>query len=197
MNFRELLNREFPLTPVQLDQLSQHYELLKQWNKKMNLTRITSVEDVVHFHYCESLFLAAALPQGCLKIADVGTGAGFPGIPVAVSRAEFTVTLVESNKRKSVFLVEASRGLANTVVVPEAASEISGGYDWVVARAVRPQEVLSLTISKNFAILMSERELIDLPPPISVAKTPWGDHRVLAMFHVEHDRIDQTQSPST
>ena len=193
MTFRELLSREFPLSRVQLDHLERHYGLVRQWNRKINLTRIVSLEDVVRLHYCESLSLAQALPEGDLRIADIGSGAGFPGVPVAVLRPGYDVTLVESHKRKAVFLNEVAREVANLKVVPERAETLRTKYDWIVARAVRPEEVLSLINSNNFALLISEPELATLPRPTSVAKTPWGDNRLVAMFHVEHDRIDPKQ----
>src|SRR5260370_40569008 len=98
--FRELLAREFApfgsLTDQQLDQLQAHYDLLGQWNARLNLTRINSIDEVVRLHYCESLFVGTKLPAGPLRIVDVGSGAGFPGIPLAILRPECTVALVES-----------------------------------------------------------------------------------------------------
>ena len=70
--------------------LRLHYELLQRWNQKLNLTRIDSIER----NYGESLFLAQHLPPGELSICDVGSGAGFPGFPVAVARPECRVALI-------------------------------------------------------------------------------------------------------
>src|SRR5262245_12319813 len=110
--FRELLAKEFApyetLTEHQLDQLESHYRLLTAWNKRLNLARLGSVEDAVQLHYCESLYLGRALPLGNLRIVDIGSGAGFPGIPIAILRPECSVTLVESHQRKAVFLREAT-----------------------------------------------------------------------------------------
>src|SRR4051812_24491873 len=118
--FESLLKSEFlpygHLSSHELRLLRQHYELLKRWNQKMNLTRIDSLDDVVRFHYCESLYLGQYLPQGPLRIVDIGSGGGFPGIPVAVLRPECQVDLVESNGRKAVFLREAARNLSNVRV---------------------------------------------------------------------------------
>ena len=188
MNFRELLHGEFPLNSGQLDQLEQHYKLLQAWNARLNLTRIVSLEDTVRMHYWESLFLAQHLPAGALSIADVGSGAGFPGIPIAVFRPECRVTLIESHRRKAVFLQEASRNIPNVDVVAERAESLKSRYDWVVSRAVRPAEILGLPISSRFALLMGESDLGGLPKPQFVTKSPWGNKRILAMFHVEHDR---------
>src|SRR5215472_3129954 len=104
--FRELLFNEFrpyaPLTDAQLDQLERHYQALHRWNIKLNLTRINDLSEIVRFHYCESLYLGLKLPPGPLRIADVGSGAGFPGIPLAIIRPELHLTLIESHQRKSV-----------------------------------------------------------------------------------------------
>jgi len=192
VSFRELLSAKVDLSSSQIDQLVRHWELLQRWNPIINLTRIENVADVVDHHYCESIAVAQALPAGELSIADVGSGAGFPGIPLAIARPESRVTLIESHKRKAVFLREASRGILNLRILDSRAEEIRERFDWVVSRAVSPAEVLRLPIAPNFALLMSETDLSGLPNPISITKYPWGNKRVLAMFHVEHDRIDQT-----
>ena len=138
--FRDLLvsrvSRFCQLSSTQLDQLEHHYQLMLRWNKVINLTRIEVVEEVVDRHYAESLFLGSRLPPGPLRIADVGSGAGFPGFPIAVLRPECSITLIESHKRKAVFLKEASRALPNIVVHPNRAEEESETFDWVVSRAV-------------------------------------------------------------
>lgn len=129
MTFQDLLAREFEpygtLSNEQLALLESHYRLLLRWNQKLNLTRIEHLEEAIHLHYCESLFLATLLPAGPLRIADIGSGAGFPGIPVAVFRPECSVTLIESHQRKAVFLREASRGLQNVAVIAARAEDLS------------------------------------------------------------------------
>jgi len=102
--FRELLAAEFSrvgaLSEVQLDALERHFSQLVRWNHRMNLTRIEDVVDAVRLHYCESLFLARALPSGKLRIvtSEVERASGFP---VAVFCPEFQVDLVESNHRRA------------------------------------------------------------------------------------------------
>lgn len=184
--FRDLLAREFApfgrLSEVQLDQLQAHYALLGRWNARLNLTRILSEEDSVRFHYCESLFLGRFLPAGQLRIVDVGSGAGFPGLPVAILRPECHVTLVESHQRKSVFLREASRDLRNVSVIAARAEEVADHFDWTISRAVSPAEVRKLRLSDRLALLMGEEDASRLGRG-SVVALPWGSHRVL--FHVE------------
>jgi 16S rRNA (guanine527-N7)-methyltransferase len=171
-DFKSLVKLEFSpygvLTPQQLTLLEEHYRLLLRWNQKINLTRITSLQDAVRYHYCESLFLAARLPTGSLRIIDIGSGAGFPGIPVAIYRPECAIDLVESHQRKAVFLREAARELANVRVLPKRAEAVEDSYDWTIPRAVRPADVLQLALSPHVAVLGTEGENL-----------PWGDHRAL------------------
>ncbi len=171
-DFKSLLASEFrpygELSTLQLGQLQSHYELLIRWNRRMNLSRITELAEAVRLHYCESLFAASKLPDGVQSVADIGSGAGFPGIPLAVWRPDLAVTLVESDQRKAVFLRESARALPNIMVVAQRAETIKDRFDLVVSRAVRPEEVLALRISERFMILGSEG-----------APLPWGDKRAV------------------
>jgi len=175
MKFAEF-TRFAPLSPLQISQLQAHYDLLVRWNAKLNLTRIESPEMAELLHYCESLYLGAALPPGSLKIVDIGTGAGFPGIPIAILRPESQVTLVESHQRKAVFLREATRDLPNVKVVAGRAQDLTGPFDWVVSRAVTPSEVLELPISDRFAILVGPED----SQKLGGFPLPWGEGRHLA-----------------
>ena len=154
---------------------------LTRWNERLNLTRIVGLLESVRFHYCESLFLARFLPAGPQKIVDIGSGAGFPGIPVAIFRPECEITLVESHQRKSVFLREVSRDLKNVIVVPKRAEDVSGTFDWVVSRAVAPSDVLKSKLAASFALLIGEDDASRLRG--SSLPIPWGQQRVL--FHVK------------
>lgn len=185
--FKKLLAAEFgpycALSGFQLDQLESHYSSLNRWNERLNLTRIVGLTESIQFHYCESLFLARFLPPGPHRIIDVGSGGGFPGIPVAILRPECKVTLVESHQRKSVFLREASRHLPNVRVVAKRAEEVEGTFDWLISRAVAPSAILQLGLSRSFALLIGEADasqLLGASEPI-----PWGNQRVL--FHVERN----------
>lgn len=175
-DFKSLLKSEFSpygiLTADQLDRMEQHYQLLLQWNKKLNLTRITGILDAVRYHYCESLYLGASLPKNPLRIVDIGSGAGFPGIPVAILRPDCRVDLVESHQRKAVFLREATRNLSNVGVIAKRAEDVAESYDWMISRAVRPEDILKLKLAPNISVLGTEGE-----------KLPWGDAR--ALFHVK------------
>jgi len=187
--FKELLAAEFApfgsLLESEIAALERHYFLLMHWNRRMNLTRIEELEDAVQLHYCESLFLGKSLPASPLRIADIGSGAGFPGLPVAVIRAESEVDLIDSHHRKAVFLREACAGLGNVRVIAERAETLGARtYDWVVSRAVRPSEVLALRLAQQAAVLMSAADLAALDQkPVMVKPLPWGTGRVLAIFN--------------
>lgn len=183
--FRKLLAAEFApygeLSETQLTQLDEHYIALGKWNQRLNLTRIQSLTESIQFHYCESLFLGRFLPQGAQRIVDVGSGGGFPGIPVAILRPECEVTLVESHQRKSVFLREAARQLRNVRVLAQRAEDVDGTYDWLISRAVAPSDVLKLRLAESAALLIGEDDAAKLNG--EVVSIPWGNRRVL--FHVE------------
>jgi len=86
-------------------------ELLLKWNRSVSLTSVTDVEQILRFHFGESLFALSMLPVEKSRLADVGSGAGFPGIPLAMSRSSLEVTLIEPNTKKFAFLNEVIRSL--------------------------------------------------------------------------------------
>jgi 16S rRNA (guanine527-N7)-methyltransferase len=189
-SFAELLIRHLggrvTINEEQISALDRHYQLLVKWNRVLNLTSIRNTEEAVIRHYCECLFFASLLPDSG-RVLDLGSGAGFPGVPVAILHPEMRVTLLESHQRKAVFLKEATRDLKNVDVVPKRAEDTSGTWDLVVSRAVDPQEVLrqaprlasriGMLVGGADSLLFDER-----------TKLPWGDDRwaVFRMFHVEH-----------
>jgi 16S rRNA (guanine(527)-N(7))-methyltransferase RsmG len=170
--FRQVLAAEFSpyrtLSSAQLDALERHFELLNVWNQKINLTRIISLDEAVRLHYCESLFLGLKLPHVPLTIADVGSGAGFPGIPLAILRSDCRVDLIEADQRKAAFLREASRTLDNVKVLALRSNLVSGAYDWLISRAVRREELFTLSLAPNIALVTAGEK----GEPI-----PWGDRR--------------------
>src|SRR5206468_1621010 len=97
---------------------------LLRWNRKLNLISVHTEDQMIERHYYESLFLGQHLPTGSLRIADIGSGAGFPGFVVAVQRPDCTVNLIESHQRKAVFLREAARDVPNIRVSAKRAEEV-------------------------------------------------------------------------
>jgi 16S rRNA (guanine527-N7)-methyltransferase len=186
--FRELVRRCAPLSDEQAAALEAHYELLLRWNKVLNLTRIEGVEEAVERHYCESLFLASHLDGG--RVADVGSGGGFPGFVVAVARPECSVTLIESHRRKAVFLCEAARKVPNVRVVAKRAEELEERFDWMISRAVSYEDLGRVRLAGRVAILTGAED-----PPRTWGMEwrsvvlPWGRQRYLriGLFHVKQD----------
>jgi 16S rRNA (guanine527-N7)-methyltransferase len=175
---KQLSFLEIELSNRQICQLEQHFNLLNLWNKVINLTSIEGIDETVEMHYCESIFLGRCLPQEALKIVDVGSGAGFPGIPIGILRPECQVTLLESNRRKSVFLREATRELKNASVIAKRAQEVYERFDWAISRAVTYREIEDSLgrLAPNVALLAGE----DCPDDHftwNKIKLPWGRHR--------------------
>jgi 16S rRNA (guanine527-N7)-methyltransferase len=176
LTFQELLVQEFrdygSLSPHQLELLDRHFLLLERWNQKLNLTRIANLIESVRLNYCESLFLGLKLPPGPLRVADIGSGAGFPGIPIAILREDLDITLIESHRRKAVFLREASSAIPNVSIFSGRAEDCPDRFDWIVSRAVAPKDILALDLAPNVALLISSNE---------GQKVPWGRDRAIAV----------------
>jgi 16S rRNA (guanine527-N7)-methyltransferase len=180
------------LSGAQIDLLEKHFLLLQRWNRSLNLTSLKNPEEIIERHYGESLFLGAHLPARKLSIVDLGSGAGFPGIPVAVLRPECCVTLVESHRRKSVFLREASRDLSNVAIFADRIEAVTMTFDWAISRAVKFEDIEKTiaTISNHTALLGGDAEpssrCFTWNKPI---RLPWGEHRSLwvgtSSFHVK------------
>ena len=107
---------EFQLTlnDQQVLQIQQYTKTLLAWNDKINLTAIRDPLEILYRHHCESMFGATLLPVENCRLADVGSGGGFPGIPMKILRPELTVFLIESNVKKATFLAEVVRDLGLT-----------------------------------------------------------------------------------
>lgn len=103
--------------PELLPRLSAYLDLLLKWNARTNLTAIRDPEEIVRRHFGESLFAARHLGAEVDTLLDLGSGAGFPGLPIALLRPEIRVTLAESQHKKASFLREAVRTLGVSVEV--------------------------------------------------------------------------------
>jgi 16S rRNA (guanine(527)-N(7))-methyltransferase RsmG len=187
--FRELLRQKLTgvavLTPEQLRMLEDHYQLLLRWNQVLNLTAIESAPEATERHYCEAVFLATQLPSVPLRIADVGSGAGFPGFPIAVVRQDCNLTLIESHRRKAVFLREISRTVSNVRVLAGRAEDVAERFDHAVSRAVSFQSLIPIlkTLAPAADLLVG-----DEAPPEEMGfvwgepvRLPWGRNRFLWM----------------
>ncbi|MGA9510523.1 MAG: 16S rRNA (guanine(527)-N(7))-methyltransferase RsmG [Candidatus Sulfotelmatobacter sp.] len=135
------------LSAIQLDRISTYIDILNRWNARINLTAIRDEEEIVTRHFGESLFAARCLfPKAASgsqagdhgRVADLGSGAGFPGIPIKLWAPGIQLTLIESNQKKAAFLREVCRSLTLTDVDIQnvRGEEVVQTYDIVTLRAV-------------------------------------------------------------
>jgi len=118
-----------------------HLELILRWNARTNLTAVREPEGIIQRHFLESIACARMLPVGIATLLDFGSGAGLPGIPIAICRPEIAVTLAESQGKKAAFLREAVRGLElNVAVFAGRAESLPTQFDCVTLRAVDRME---------------------------------------------------------
>jgi 16S rRNA (guanine527-N7)-methyltransferase len=125
----------------QIVYIQQYMKLLLTWNEKINLTAIRDPLEILYRHFCESMYAAVAVPVENGRLADVGSGAGFPGIPLKIIRPELHTFLIESNMKKATFLAEVLRTieLPDTKVLVsryEEQGEDLMPLDYVCSRAV-------------------------------------------------------------
>lgn len=129
----------------QIEQFRSYYELLTEWNKKINLTAITGYEDVVRKHFIDSILICSLLDLNKdIRIIDVGTGAGFPGIPIKILNPDCRIVLLDSLNKRVRFLetVVDELGLDNVECIHGRAEDVSrekkyrASFDLSVSRAV-------------------------------------------------------------
>ncbi len=114
-----------------------YLSLLIRWNSRLNLSAVREEEAILSRHFLESIACSRMLPAGISTLLDFGSGAGFPGLPIALCRPEISVTLAESQGKKAAFLQEAVRALSvNAVVHAGRAELLDSQFDCVILRAV-------------------------------------------------------------
>jgi 16S rRNA (guanine527-N7)-methyltransferase len=131
---------EAGLDPLDIEigaKFESYLALILRWNARINLTSIRDEEGIPTRHFVESIACARALPSGISSLLDFGSGAGFPGIPIALCRPELEVTLAESQGKKAAFLQEAVRVVGIPARVHLGRAELlQSRFDCVVLRAV-------------------------------------------------------------
>ncbi|KAF0249458.1 MAG: 16S rRNA (guanine527-N7)-methyltransferase, partial [bacterium] len=131
-----------------LNKASEHFSLLLKWNQKISLTTITNPQIAATQLYFESLFATKFISNKIKSAADVGTGAGFPGLALALALPKLLITLVESDSRKAAFLGEARRSLnlTNIQIANERFEKLSTNFDLVTVRALEKLETQILNL---------------------------------------------------
>ncbi|HUJ30786.1 MAG TPA: 16S rRNA (guanine(527)-N(7))-methyltransferase RsmG [Candidatus Acidoferrum sp.] len=148
-------------------------DLLLRWNQRVSLTTVTSPEEILRFHFGESVFAASTVLIQNGRLADFGSGAGFPGLPLALFAPALDVSLIESNTKKAAFLLEVQRilQLHNVRVLRGRAEDLSSteaGFDFVTARAIgRFRELLAwaaprLNSNGNLVLWLGEDDARDV-----------------------------------
>lgn len=178
------------LGPSEVEALYAHYELLLHWNRRINLTSVRGAREIVERHFGESLFLAARMPREG-RVVDIGSGAGFPGLPVAVLRRGLKVTLVESVGKKAAFLRECAREHGSVRVCDCRLKEVTGTFDWATWRGVALEGIedevggmvarVAAITSEKLAAEWATSKVIAWEAPVPM---PWDQRRVLLLGSV-------------
>ncbi|MDQ5983090.1 MAG: Ribosomal RNA small subunit methyltransferase G [Eubacteriales bacterium SKADARSKE-1] len=134
-----------------LDRLEKYARLLILWNEKMNLTAITDIQEIIIKHFLDSLTILSCVDASKdAKVIDVGTGAGFPGMPLKIARPDIKLTLLDSLNKRLIFLRELLNELElDAELIHSRAEEAAQNkkyrekFDIAVSRAVAPLNVLS------------------------------------------------------
>jgi 16S rRNA (guanine527-N7)-methyltransferase len=153
------------LTQLQLEQVSTHIEILLRWNSKMNLTSVRDPEQIVTRHFGESFFLGRQLftPVSDLAVEscfDIGSGAGFPALPIKILYPSLLLTMVEAQYRKAVFLKEVLRGVKLAINVLNIRAE-----DLDASSAGLPTTITFRAVEKFEPILKTASTLVRRIPP--------------------------------
>jgi 16S rRNA (guanine527-N7)-methyltransferase len=166
-------------------QLIDYFTLLLRWNARTNLTAVRDPDQILERHFLESIACAQLLPAEIATLLDYGSGAGFPGLPIAICRSEIAVTLAESQNKKAAFLLEAIRVTGVTARIHSGRAEtLAKKFDCVTLRAVdrmeRAVQSASHLVTSNgwLALLTTDAEY----PATRAAAGPsfsWSDFQPL------------------
>jgi 16S rRNA (guanine527-N7)-methyltransferase len=188
-----------PLDAATTARFEAYLALLLRWNAKINLTAIRDEDGILARHFMESIACAGALPAGIASLLDYGSGAGLPGIPIALCRPEMEVTLAERQTKKAAFLREAVRVLGIEAKIQEGRAEaLVERFDCVALRAVdRMAEAVGsaralLREGGWLAVMTTTAELGAVQAAAgegfrwgAPASLPGGENRVLALGNMQ------------
>lgn len=201
--FSSLLKEKgIELSDVQQKQFQRYYELLVEWNEKMNLTAITDEEEVYNKHFFDSVSLAFAFPlQDVKRMADVGGGAGFPSIPVKICFPHLEITIIDSLQKRMNFLDHVAKELGLTGIRPlHSRAEEAGqdpalreSFDLVTARAVARLNLLSefclplVKVGGHFVAMKGSDINLELNEAKKALKTLGGKTKKVDSFTLPED----------
>lgn len=195
------LHQFFPTNLNQIiDKAAEHFSLLLKWNQKISLTTITDPKQAAEQLYFESLFATKFISNEINSVVDIGTGAGFPGLPICFAKTDSSITLIEADKRKAAFLAEVRRSLnlSNLKIINDRFENISLESDLITVRALEklenqvPKIIEKFTKSKliilfvslqtaNNILSVSKEKLLGRESEITAL--PESKNRVLLLFH--------------
>ena len=204
--FNEIISSKFPeVTPEQMEQFRKMEELYRDWNSKINVVSRKDIDQLYRHHVLHSLGIAAylktqmpdvydrlrgegvysaALP---LKILDLGTGGGFPGIPLAVMFPKAEFTLCDSIGKKIIVATEVSRGLAlkNVKTVNARAESLPETFDYVVSRAVTSLDNFMPWVKGKYSDGILYLKGGDLTEELRASRRKWVRHDISGFFEEE------------
>ena len=178
------------LTETQIGQLLKHYSMLGEWNRRINLTRIIEPREAARLHYADSLF-GGRFIEPARALLDIGSGAGFPAVPLAVIRPDLDVTALEANQKKSLFLNEAkdALGLSNFKVAPVRLESFDcTKFDFLTSRALDRAEAVLPQVIKEMS---TEQRFMLYCAPDLLAKL---SQHLASEYKVETYAVPQTES---
>jgi 16S rRNA (guanine527-N7)-methyltransferase len=202
--FETLENEDFPITEHKMAQFHKYLLLLQEWNDKVNLTAITEEDDVYLKHFYDSLTLARFYDfntEETITLCDVGSGAGFPSLPLLILYPNIEVTIVDSLKKRINFLeiLVDELGLENVHLYHDRAEDFGqnkkfrNSFDLVTARAVARMSVLAefcLPITKTggtFAAMKGAKASEELNDAKKAIKTLGGKTKTVETFELPED----------
>ena len=192
------LKNNIEVTERQLQQFELYADLLVEWNEKFNLTSITDRENIYVKHFQDSLLPFIYYDLKC-SLADVGTGAGFPGIPLKIIDPDLEVTLVEPTGKRCTFLNEVIRqlGLEKITVINKRSEDYARDnvrFDFVTARAVAELNILSelcmplVKLNGHFIVMKGPKAFQELGTAARAIKTLGGTVREIREISLSEDQ---------
>jgi 16S rRNA (guanine527-N7)-methyltransferase len=184
---RALAEFKVQVSDLQVQQIQQYMSLLLKWNESMNLTAIRDPLEILYRHFCESMYGSTVLAVDHGRLADLGSGGGFPGMPLKIIRPDLEVCLIESNVKKATFLAEVVRELGLNgarvlvsryeelgeevapldVACSRALGEFSSFLDWAASDLIRARKVVLWVGGRDLdEIRANERWIWDEPVQI-------------------------------